>query len=260
MGKRLTRKEIRKRDPITESLIKIWKYGSENRKKMAWFAVGVLLLAVVVIAGESVWRRSTSSRSAAMRKAMDTYRAPVATVDPTGKTAPPAGSFPTSEAKYTAAVKEFQSLAKQYSSSAEGAWSQYYEGLCLRELGRYGESAPLFRKVGEVASDKILKDAARMALAETLRAGGKFDEALSVYDQLSKDPKSVIPPEAASYAKALCLRDAGREKEAYDLLVRTRGDLEAVSAEESGGSPYTYRIGMLIETLKAVLEAKGVKV
>lgn len=255
MGRRLTRKEIKKKDPVTDILQKIWSFCLEN-KKLATIAVAAVLGAIVIyMVGDMVYTRSAASRSVAMKQAMTTFNAKV---DPAQKE-PGENVFTTNAAKYTAALASFTKVESELGSSGEGLFASYYKGLCLRELGRYPEAEATLKKVVEQMDEGRLKQIALLGLAETLRAQKKYDEAIQRFTELEKMAGTVVPFEAVCYSKALCLEEKGKVKEAYDLVQATYKTIQEKKREQYQ-TPYEAQISSLMARLKAKLLATGVAV
>ncbi len=256
MGRRLTRKEIKKKDPITETLVGVWTWMMDNRRT-ALTAVGIVLGAVVLYYIGSTWySRSQSTRSLAMQKALEIYDG---TVDASAK-APKDNVFPTDQAKFTAALKSFQEIEASEGKSADGLLATYYKAACLRELGRVKEAeAALVQLLPEV-DDKLQLQVVQMALAETYRAGGKYDDALRTLDQLEKAENSAFSTEALAYTRALCLEEKGQYQDALNLLQSTRTRIEEKKrSNQQYYTPYENAITQQIESLRTRVQ-KGTPV
>jgi tetratricopeptide (TPR) repeat protein len=253
VGRRLTRKEIKKKDPITETLVGVWTWMVDNRR-MALAVVGVVLGAVVLYMVGSMWYgRSQSTRSLAMQKALEIYDAKV---DPSVKP-PQENVYPTSQAKFSAALKSFQEIESGEGASRDGQMASYYKAACLRELGRVAEAEGALAKLLPEVEDKRQLQVIQLALAETYRAGGKYDDALRTLDQLEKAENPAFSTEALAYTRALCLEEKGKYKDALNLLQGTQTRIEEKKrANQQYYTPYENAIAQRIESLR-VLAQKG---
>jgi predicted negative regulator of RcsB-dependent stress response len=253
VGRRLTRKEIKKKDPITESLVGVWTWMVENRR-VALIAIGIVLGAVVLYYVGSMWHsRSQSTRSLAMQKALEVYDG---RVDPSAKE-PKDNVFPTAQAKFSAALKTFQEIESSEGKSADGVLATYYKAACLRELGRVAEAEAALTQILPEVDDQHQLQVVQMALAETYRAGGKYDDALRMLDQLEKAENPAFSTEAIAYTRALCLEEKGKYQDALNLLQNTRTRIEEKKrSDPQYYTPYENAIIQRIESLRA-LARKG---
>jgi predicted negative regulator of RcsB-dependent stress response len=253
VGRRLTRKEMKKKDPITEMLVGVWTWMVDNRRT-ALTAVGIVLGAVVLYYVGSMWySRSQSTRSLAMQKALDVYDG---RVDPSAKE-PKDNVFPTAQAKFSAALKTFQEIESSEGKSADGVLATYYKAACLRELGRVAEAETALTQILPEVDDKHQLQVVQMALAETYRAGGKYDDALRTLDQLEKAENPAFSTEAIAYTRALCLEEKGKYQDALNLLQSTRTRIEEKKrSNQQYYTPYENAITQRIESLR-VLVQKG---
>lgn len=256
MGRRLTRKEIKKKDPITETLVSIWTWMVDNRRT-ALTAVGIVLAAVVLYYIGSTWySRSQSTRSLAMQKALDTYDGKV---DPSVKE-PRDDTFPSAQAKFSAALKAFQEIESSEGKSADGLLATYYKAACLRELGRVAEAETALAQLLPEVEDKNQLQVVQMALAETYRAGGKYDDALRTLDQLEKADNPAFSTEAIAFARAQCLEAKGKYQDALNLLQSTQTRIEEKKrTNQQYYTPYENSITQQIESLRARIQ-KGTPV
>lgn len=241
---------MKKKDPITEILLELWTWMMDNRRTV-YIGVTVLLAAVVVYMVGSMWyQRSQSSHSQAMQKALDIYEAKV---EPTQKE-PKENVYPTSEAKFNAALKAFEEVEKNEGTSETGLMASYYKAVCLRELGRQAESAAVLGKLEKEVDDSRQRQVIRFALAEIDRSMGKYDEAIRLLDSLEKEPDTVFSTEALAYNKALCLDEQGKYKEATELLQSTQARIQEKKSADQYYTPYETVISDLLAALKAKMQ------
>jgi predicted negative regulator of RcsB-dependent stress response len=251
VGRRLTRKEIKKKDPITETLVELWAWMLDNRRTV-YIGVAVLLGAVVLYMVGSTWyQRSQSSQSLAMQKALDIYEAKV---EPTQKE-PKENVYATHEAKFNAALKAFEEVEKNEGSSASGLLASYYKAVCLRELGRQAEASAVLNKLEQEVDDSRQRQVIQFALAEIDRSIGKYDDAIRLLDNLEKEPDTVFSNEALAYNKALCLDEKGQYKEALELLQSTQARIqEKKKSSDQYYTPYESSISDLLAAVKAKMQ------
>jgi len=254
VGKRLTRKDIKKKDPITEFLQGLWSAGLENRKYII-ITVSVVLGAIgLYLAFTMLYLHSATNRAQALQQAMEIYGAKV---DPT-LTAKKDDTYPSNEAKWKDALASFQKVASDYGSSDEGLLAVYYESVCLRELGRSAEAEPKLKQVVEAWGGSQMGQVARMALADVYRSQKKYPEANQMLDSLQRETSPVFSAESIAYTRATYLEAQGKNREAFDLLKKTQdGIKERRKADEKFASPYESAINRRLDILKAKLGPEG---
>lgn len=252
MGKRLTRKDIKKKDPITEFLQGLWNTGLENRKYIV-IAVSVVLGAIVLyLAFTMLYLNSAANRAQALQKAMDVYGAKVDTTLTQKKD----DTYPSAEAKFKDALAGFQKVSGEYGTSEEGLLASYYESVCLRELGRPAEAEPKLKQVVEEWGSSQMGQVARMALADVYRSQRKYGEAVQILDSLEKEAAPVFSAESIVFTRASYLEAQGKYQAALDLLKKAQeGIKERRKSDEKFASPYESAIARRIEILKAKLDS-----
>ncbi len=229
MGRRLTRKEIKKKDPITESLEQMWTYYQDNKRLILMALTVVLAVVVVVMVGRMLYTRSVNSRAISIHNAMKIYDAQV---DPK-QTTPKEGVYKSETDKYKAALAEFEKLADEYGSSHTGQIATYYKGICLRTLGKLADSETTLKGVLDETDDSEFRQVVQMALAETYRDQAKYKEADTIYDELLKSEHLLLPRETVVYAKSINVAESGNVPAAIKLLQRAYDDIQAKKKEDA---------------------------
>lgn len=255
MGRRLTRREIKKKDPVTETLMEVWTYLIENKKLFFTVLMVAIGLMVIYIIGENMYSKSLSAKAQTWKKAMD---AVTARIDPAQKT-PSDDVFPDNKSKYTAALALFKQVSEEAGNSLQGKTARYYQAICLRELGQLAEAEKMLADLAVVLDESSLRQFCQVARAEVLRLQKKFGPAIQLYQEIEKTGQLALPPAALAVAKADCLKESGQKKEAYEQLKAAKRQLQE-SQEPQINNPYSTEIDNRIELLKAELALQGVNV
>jgi len=270
VGRRLTRKEIKKKDPITETLESLWAYFVENRKNVLVVLSCMLIIFVIALVGMKIYENQKISMMEAVDKASTLRRdmlmsLPVTDGDsPTDSQTSKADkkAVRDAQAKKKKALEELKELAGEYGSSGfGGTMISYYEGVSLRDFGQFPESEEVLKTILQEDRSPDFLEVTRMALAETYRTQGKYAEALKLYDELLGSGSSFMPSEVYHFNKALCLEESGKIAEAYELL-KTVHEGFSKKREENPQymSPLESDIKNRMEILKAKWESDRVQV
>lgn len=265
MGRRLTRKEIKRKDPVTEALESFWQYFVENRRSLLITITGVLIVLVLVIVGQRIYQNSVTASSQAVEEAGKLYwQTAFATEDAAddGTETDPDSVTPENAPNKTRKknLQELQALADEHSPSGfTGTLVNYYKGITLRDTGNPEEAAQTLAATlaGDPKPDMAL--VVRLALAETLRKKGEYEAALQQYEQAMQVDATNFPKDMILMQKSICLEEAGRRKEAYEVMKELRESYEKKRQENPQfASPLETQVRSRIGLLEARLKADGV--
>jgi len=217
--KRSLRKQI-KQDELVSSWEQFLTWAGTHQNEVRLWVVGIVLVAVV---GAGFWyfrsQRLTESRIA-LDQAFRDFNAPVATADGgQGQADQPASR----EEKYRKALAEFDGVARRYGSSTEGREARYYATLCRVELGELDQAEADLRALAQAsggASAELIRELARLALAETLRRQGQPGEAVTEYEKALAVPSPPIPTDHVLFEMAGALEEAGQLEQAAKVYRR----------------------------------------
>ena len=196
----------------------------DTRKRDLTTALIVLVVAVAAVSG-FVWWRQTRDAGAndLLASAIAVYDAPVVPIaaPAPGSPAPlpQAGTFTTEQEKLQAALPKFREAADRYPTSGPGLVAKFHLAGILAALGQYPEAERTFQDVVSKGNNTIYARTARLGLADTQVAQGKYDSAISIYTELSRDTTSQIPVDSVLMQLGRAYARAGRKEEA----VRTFG-------------------------------------
>jgi outer membrane protein assembly factor BamD (BamD/ComL family) len=187
-------------------------------------AAGIGVLVVIVGVGIYVtWRSQTDSRSREMLA--DAMTVAQAKVDPApvpgAAPAPkPAGGFPTEQARNEAALARFVALANEYPSTDAGLEALYHAAATLTALGRYGESVQRYQEVIAKAGTSVYGQMAKLGIADTEVASGKYDQAIATYRELATSSVGNLPVDGVLMQLAYAYQAAGKTSDARQAFKR----------------------------------------
>jgi predicted negative regulator of RcsB-dependent stress response len=165
---------------------------SSNRTKVAT-AVVIALVVIGLIIGITVWQQHRSEQASnAFGVAMSIYSAPLAQPG-----APPLpGSYPSANARATAAHQKFQDVAAQYGSTEIGKTSRYFAGLTSIETGNPGAAESDLKAIAD-SGNRNLSNLAKIALAGVYQSSKRENQAAELYQQVISKPSTTVPATTA---------------------------------------------------------------
>jgi tetratricopeptide (TPR) repeat protein len=210
------KKELRdeiKQDEFASGLEQAASWAARHAKELR-IGLGVALVLVAIIGGVAYYRGQQGQESdRALRDALTTWEAPLASETPAGMERPAGPTFATPEEKYQAAAKAFDAVAQKYGSSAAGLRARYYAALSRIELGKYDEAEKALREI-QSRGKSLEAELARAGIADVYRRSGQVDKAVEAYKGLATNPTASLPRDFALLSAARTLEDAKRLPEA----------------------------------------------
>lgn len=189
--------------------------------------LGVLAVVIVaLVGGYSWWRQSRNAKaSAALADGLAIFEAPVvAPAAPAPGSPVPVqqpGTFQTEQAKLEAALPKLMAAAEQYPNAPAGIAARYYAASALSALGRFAEAEQRYQEVVDKAGGSLIyARTARLGVADTQAAQGKYDTAIEIYRELSTDANSPLPVDGLLMALGRTYALAGRHEEAARAFSR----------------------------------------
>ena len=198
MARRLTRKEILRKDFIQALLTRGYRWIVRNRKQLTV----ALLLVLVLLAGLFVWQWSLQGKSEAAEQlfaeALGIHHGTVGTAQPQNspqeQQAPVPRSrhrFSTAQERAQQALEEFQAIADQYPASQSGQLALYYVALNQQRLGETQKAREiLVDLIGRVQTTEI-RNLMRHCLAQLAEIDKNHDEAIRILQDILKE---AVPP------------------------------------------------------------------
>lgn len=219
---RITRKEL-KRDVFAQEVGHTVEYLELHRRQFILY--GSIALGVVLLAA-GYYYYSKNKRAARQRELAAAMKILDAAIGPASPR-PTVLTFPTQEARTSAARKAFSELAAKHKGSEEGLMARYFLGTVAADEGKLDEAAQAFLEAATSGSEDHAS-LAKLALAQVYRAQGKIAEAEKLLRELMAHPTGMVSREQATVTLAEILADT-RPEEARKLLEPLRTQPGAVS-------------------------------
>ena len=202
-----------KQDELTSGLERGIAWAMSHRDELRIGGLVVLVLAGAVLAITHVRDQRLRDADRALREALTTFEAPVASELPPGGERPSGQVFVTSEEKYKTAAAALEGVARRYPSSVAGVRAEYYGALSRLELAQYAEAEKALKEI-QARGAGLEPDLARLGLAEVYRRSGQVDKAVEAYRAFASNPQVTLPRDQALLGAAQTLEDARRFGEA----------------------------------------------
>ncbi len=212
MGRRLTRKQIKKDEFIT-FVDKAVQWTGENWRQAA-LGLGAVLAAVLVWWGITAFLGSrTDAASQAISDALATYSAPVGSAAPADAKL----KFATDAEKLAAAEQAFKSVKSRYRFTPQAKLAELF---LARIAADRGDAPQAIRLLGEIASSRSSDPVVRLAMLDLIRLRVARGEGLQLVSELEamaagKDPR--LPRDAAMFHLAEIWQHEGKPQEAARL-------------------------------------------
>jgi len=210
------RKELKdqiKQDDLATGLEQAAAWAARHRDELRIGGLVFLVLAGAALAITHVREQRLREGDRALRDALTTFEAPVASELPPGAERPAGQVFPSAEEKYKTAAAAFEGVARRYPSSIAGVRATYFGALSRLELGQYAEAEKALKELQERGAG-LEPDLARLALADCYRRSGQVDKAVEAFRSFASNPSASLPRDQALMSAAQTLEDARRFAEA----------------------------------------------
>jgi len=201
----------------------------ETRKRDIGVMALVIIVLLAAVGGYLVWKQSRDAAANEMLAvALAIYEAPVVPIPAPAPGSPmpvqQPGTYPTEQAKLDLALPKLMEAADRYPNSGAGIAARYTAASILSRLGRYAEAEQRYQEVVNKGGNSIYMRTARMGLADTQVAQGKYDNAINLYTEMSRDPNSQIPVDSVLMQLGRAYTRAGRNEEAAGAFNRVIND------------------------------------
>lgn len=199
--------------------------------------IGYVIVAVLIAAGGwYVWQQRTASHANAMlADANVVLNAPVVPPAPAanGKPAPPppAGSYPSDQARLEAALPKLTAAADAYPSTRAGIAARFEEAAALLSLKRPADAARAYQQVIDRASSSdVYAQMAKLGIAEAEAQQTHYDQAIATFKELTLRTDGDLPVDGILMQLGQTYLAAGRKTEAAQAFRRV--------VQEFPDSPY----------------------
>jgi predicted negative regulator of RcsB-dependent stress response len=201
---------------------------AENKRPIG-LIVGILAVVAIVVGGYLFWQRTVNEKAASLyADAVVTASAPVAPPTPTTPPAPgtpappppPANSFPTEQARTTAAIEKFEAAAKAYPSTPAGIAANYRAATLLVESGKLAEAQARFNDVIARDGNGLHGQMARLAIASIQVENKQYDQAINTLQSMTQRADTDLPVDGILMELGDAYRRAGRLPDAVRAYTR----------------------------------------
>jgi TolA-binding protein len=181
-------------------------------------AVAVVVV-IALVGGYAWWRQSRNARAnTLLAAALAVYEAPVVVPPPPAPGSPlpvqQPGTFGTERVKLDAALPKLLEAADTYPTTDAGIAARYHAAGVLASLERYAEAEKKYQEVVDKAGNRIYARTARLGLAESQVAQGKFDNAINVYREMTTESNPQLPVDGILMALGRAYLKAGKKDDA----------------------------------------------
>lgn len=202
-----------KQDDLMSGLERAFLWSRQHRDEIRIGALVLVVLAGAVLALVLFREQRLREADRALREALTTFEAPVASELPAGAERPAGPVFASAEEKYKTAAAAFEGVERRHSSSVAGLRAKYFAALSRIELGQYPEAEKALKEIQSRGAG-LEPDLARLALAALYRRSGQTDKAVEAYRAFASNPQAGMPRDYALMSAGQTLEDARRFAEA----------------------------------------------
>ena len=218
-----------KEDKFASFVSKEMQLASTHRKTIVT-AIGAVGVVAIALAGIMLYINSRDDKaSVALGAAMRTYQAPILAP---GTPAPPdVKSFTSSKDRAQAAVKEFNQVASDYSSTRNGKFARYMAGVADVDAGDLKGAE---QNLSEASSfrDRDLSALAKFALASIYRDSKRDADAIRLYQELIDINSVAVPKSTAQFELAALYEAKQQPGEAAKVYEQIEKDEQAARATD----------------------------
>jgi TolA-binding protein len=214
-----------KENEFARSVAQARSVVEHRRGDITKFVVAVVAL-LLIVGGYAWWRTSREARAnQALAAALAVYEMPVVPIPPPAPGSPPPvpqpGTFPTEQEKLTAALPKFVDAANAHPNTKAGIAARFHAAAILAAQGKTAEAEQRYKEVIDKAgNNSIYSRTAKLGMAETQVAQGKYDSAIAIYSDLSRDATSTLPLDSVLMHLGRAYARAGKKEEAVRSFTR----------------------------------------
>ena len=213
-----------KENEFAKSVEKARGVMQQRQGEITKIAIALLVL-LFAVAGYSWWRSDRNTRAnQALASALAVYEMPVVPLAPPAPGSPPPvpqpGTFQTEQEKFDASLPKFLEAANAYPNSTAGIAARFHAASILAQQGKATDAEQRYKEVVDKAGKTIYAGTARLGMAESQVAQGKFDSAIAIYSDLSRDPNSTLPLDSVLMHLGRAYARAGKKEEAIRSFTR----------------------------------------
>jgi tetratricopeptide (TPR) repeat protein len=213
---KLHRKEL-KQDEVREKISEAVRSVSLHSREVVYI-IGLVLAVALIAMGWFYYEKHQEGKSQkALASALKKLEAPVG-VAATNPNVRSEFNYKTESEKYSAALKDFEQIIKDYGNTSAAEIARYQAGVCTYYLGDMKKAESYLKESTRVSDRNVLYYLSRIALANFYAGIGKYDEATKLLNEAIQKNKDFVPQENLLLQLADVYEKAGKAKESRDTL------------------------------------------
>lgn len=213
---KLHRKEL-KQDEVREKISEAVRSVSLHSREVVYI-IGLVLAVAVIALGWFYYEKHQEGKSQkALATALKKLEAPVgeAAANPNVRSE---FTYKTESEKYSAALKDFEQIIKDYGNTSAADIARYQAGVCTYYLGDMKKAESYLMESTRVSDRNVLYYLSRIALANFYAGTGKYEDATKLLNEAIQKNKDLVPQENLLLQLADVYEKAGKAKEARETL------------------------------------------
>lgn len=230
-----TRQQL-KQDKFASFVSKEVQLATTHRKTILAAIIALVVLGAAMAATLLYINSRDDKASLALGDAMRTYTAPLRA--PEAPASPDVKTFTSAKERAQEAVKEFNAIATQYSSTRNGKFARYMSGVASVEAG---DMKAAEQSLSDAASfrDRDLSALAKFALASIYRDSHRDQDAIRLYQELIDLNSVAVPKSTAQFELAALYEAKQQPAEAAKVYDQIQKDEQAARAADNKKAPAT---------------------
>lgn len=249
MSYKQKRKEIREPDQFIKTSTEYWGLAAANKKPIIAAAIGLLVLAIAVIAISSVSKSKNQASGEAFSAALALAERPVKGELGALQASDDAVPFETQQAKNEALEAALKNLRDEHAGTRAANSAAYHLADVQMKLGKTDEADKLYEtfiaNTKEGAPLRLLALEGRGYVAENR---GNVDTALAFFEQMGRESQDDKWKAKAAYHRGRMLFLKGQKLEAAEAFDRIGQDFSKATA-----------INVLAKERLALLASEGIR-
>jgi tetratricopeptide (TPR) repeat protein len=189
----------------------------EHRADILRWAIGAIVVLVVVIGGLAWLGMRSASANTALGAAMDVYGTPLAVPGEPVE----AGVYTSGVDRAKEANREFVAVAHNFRGTPIATKARYFAGVTYAELGQAGNAETELTAASH-AWNRDLANLAKLALAGVYRQNSRDGEAIELYNQIAAKPSSTVTAAVAQLNLADVYAAEGKTDQARTLWAKIK--------------------------------------
>lgn len=225
---KLHRKEL-KQDEVREKIADTVKGLKLHGRELIYVITIVIAVAFITSAFWYYQKRQQDQSQALLGTALEKMQAPVGEQPPQGT--PPAYQYKTETEKYTAALKDLETIIQKYGSTSAAQTARYQAGVAAYYLKDYAKAESYLKESTKQSDKKVGYYVSRTTLADFYSETGKPDQAIPLLKEAIEKNKDYVPQESLLMQLAALYEKSGDKKNALDTYKKVSDEYEQSPAK-----------------------------